>query len=186
MRRVRALPGVIGATLECGTPLDGHCWITGVRSAGEQVWGEGQRPAIGVHLVDAEHFATLGIPLRTGRLFDPDDGADTPAVMVISEAAARKLFPDGRAIGPPIAMGVNLTSGDATAEIIGVVGDVLYNSPADGIMPEAYVLQRQESGRTTSVIIRTAGEPVDLLPLVRAEMAALAPAVVQLDPALGE
>ena len=177
MRRVRALPGVVGATLECGTPLAGHCWITGVRSAGDQLWGEGQRPAIGVHLVDADHFAALGIPLRAGRLFDPDEGADTPDVMIINEAAAQRLFPDGIAVGQPIAMGVGLTTGDATAEVIGIVGDVLYSSPAGGIMPEAYVLQRQESGRTTSVIVRTTGEPLDLLPLVRAELAALAPDV---------
>jgi len=148
-----------------------------VRSAGEQEWDEGQRPGIGVHLVDEQHFAALGIPLQAGRLFEPTEGADTPAVMVINEAAAQKLFPDGDALGQPIAMGVNLTSGDATAEIVGIVGDVLYNSPAEGIMPEAYVLHRQESGRTTSVIVRTAGEPFDLLPLLRAELAALAPDV---------
>jgi len=177
LRRVRSVPGVINATLECGAPLDGHCWITGVRRAGDQRWAEGQRPVVGVHLVEERHFETLGIPLSSGRLFRADDGAETAPVMILNEAAAQELFPDGHVLGQPMTIGVNLTTGDATAAVIGVVGNVLYNSPAQGIMPEAYVLQRQEPGRNTSVLIRSAGEPLDLMPLLRAEMATLAPDV---------
>jgi len=177
LQRVRALPGVIGAAIDCGAPLDGHCWITGVRRAGEQRWEEGQRTSIGVHLVDENHFAALGIPLRSGRLFSADDRSDTPAVMIINEAAAKSLFPGGEVLGQPMTIGINLTSGEDTAAVVGVVGNVLYNSPAQGTMPEAYVLQRQEPGRETGVLVRSAGEPLDLLPLLRAELAALAPDV---------
>ena len=177
VRRVRALPGVVGATLECGSPLDGHCWITSVRRAGEQRWEEAQQRAIGVHLVDEAYFATLDVPLRVGRLFNAEDGADTPAVMLLNEAAARDFFPQGNALGQPITVGVDLTSGEDTAEVIGIVGDVLYDSPAEGIMPEAYVLHRQEPGRSTSVLVRAAGAPLELLPLLRAELAELAPDV---------
>jgi len=177
VRRVRALPGVINATLECDAPLGGHCWITGVRQAGEQRWSEGEEPRIGVHLVDEAHFATLGIPLLRGRQFDADQNADTPPVVVINEAAAQKLFPAGEAVGRALSIRVGLTTDDSAADVIGVVGDVLYDSPAQGIMPEAYVLHRQLPGRSTSVLVRSAGEPVDLLPLLRAELAAIAPDV---------
>jgi predicted permease len=177
LRRVREVPGIVSATVECGAPLAGHCWITGVRRAGDQHFAEGERQLIGVHIVDEEHFATVGIPLRSGRNFRADEDAETPGVAVINEAAALKLFPDSDPIGQPIAAGVGMTDGDTTAAIIGVVADVLYNAPAEGIIPEMYILHRQETGRSTSVIVRTSGEPLSVLPLLRAELAAMAPDV---------
>ncbi|NKB89336.1 MAG: FtsX-like permease family protein [Acidobacteria bacterium] len=177
MRRVRALPGVASATLECGAPLDGHCWITRVRRAGDREYAEGEQAMIGVHIVDEEHFATLGIPIIAGRGFTTEDGAETPAVAVINEAAAAEFYPDGSVLGEPIAAGVGLTSEGKTAMIVGIVGDVLYDSPAEGVMPELYVLHRQESGRSTDLVVRTAGEPMALLPQLRAELKAMAPDV---------
>ncbi len=175
--RVRTLPGVVSATMECRSPLDIHCWTTRVRRAGDQRWGEGQRPRIGVHLVDETHFAALGIPLLSGRAFTAEDGAETPPVMIVNDTAAQRLFPSGDVLGQPLTVGVSLTSGNDTAAIIGVVGDVLYDSPAQGVMAEVYVLHRQEPGRDTTVIVRALGEPLDLLPLLRAELAVLAPEV---------
>jgi predicted permease len=177
LQRVRGLPGVVGATFECGAPLDGHCWITGVKRAGERHFGEGERPFIGVHIVDEAHFTTVGIPLRSGRDFRADEGAESPRVVVINEAAALKLFPDSDPLGQPFSAGVGMTEGESTAAIIGVVADVLYNTPAEGIMPEMYILHRQEAGRSASVIVRTRGEPLGLLPRLRAELATMAPDV---------
>jgi len=179
LRRVRQLPGVVNATVECGRPLGVHCWITGVHRVNEQVFDEGSRRAIGVHLVDEEHFGTIAVPLVAGRNFDANEGAGTPAVTVINESAAREFFPDVNPVGQRIGGGLSLTSESEglTAEVIGVVGDVLYGSPDEGTMPEMYVLHRQEPGRSTSVIVRTVGEPLEFVALLRAELATIAPDV---------
>jgi putative ABC transport system permease protein len=185
IQRLEAVPGVEAAAITCVAPVSGHCMITGVRRAGGQTWAEGSRPRIGVNYVSDDFFRTLDIPVRKGRTFTSEDQKGSRPVVVLSEAAAKRLFPDGDALGQPIAMGTDLTpeagpgvqatgGGGATAEIVGVVGDVLYDRPANGVMPEAYISERQEVGYGT-VIARTRGEPLALVPAVRAAMAELDP-----------
>ena len=51
------------------------------------------RVALGaVQDVTLGYFATLGIPLSAGRLFDVRDGLDAPRVAIVNESAARLLF----------------------------------------------------------------------------------------------
>lgn len=175
LERLRALPGVASASLGCAAPLGGHCMITMVRRAGATVYPEGTRPDVGVDFVDHGLFETLGVPLLRGRGFGPQDRRGSPPVVVLNETAARELFPDGEALGRRIAMGVSLTpEGSEGAEVVGIVGDVLYDTPEKGVMPEAYLSMHQQEGGST-VFLRAEGEP----------MAALAPAralLVRLDP----
>ncbi|MCY4122631.1 MAG: ADOP family duplicated permease, partial [Acidobacteria bacterium] len=65
------------------------------------------------------YFATLGIPLSAGRLFDVRDGPDAPPVAVLNESAARLLFGS-----PADALGRRIRIADDTSrEVAGVVGD---------------------------------------------------------------
>jgi predicted permease len=177
LERLRALPGVQAAALGCVAPLSGHCMITGVRTAGGREWSEGSRPAIGVHYVSDDFFATLGIPVLEGRTFSSLDQADSPPVVVLSRSAAEGLFADGRALGEAIEMGTGLTpQGGAGAEVVGVVGDVLFDRPANGTMHEVFVSHRQEEGGST-VFLKVAGEPLGVVPGARAALAELDPDV---------
>ena len=180
LTRLAALPGVESAAIGCVPPLAGHCMITGVSRAGGQTWEEGSRPSIGVHYVSDGWFRTLGIPVEQGRTFTSEDQKGSRPVVVLSEAAAKRLFPDGDVLGSPVAMGTGLTSDGVTAEVIGVVGDVLYDRPEKGIMPEAYISHRQESGVGT-VMLRTRGEPLAVIPGARAALAEIAPDVPVFD-----
>lgn len=174
IERLRALPGVDGAAL--GTPpFDGHPWITSVERAGDRHYEIAERPYIGVSMVTEDYFAVLGIALRSGRVFESNEGADSPAVVVINQAAAAALFPGSDPIGQVLSAGVDLIHDGNTGQIIGVVDNVLYDPPAFGFMPEAYLLHRQEPGRDTFALLRTRGEPFDVLPSVRAAIAGLDP-----------
>ncbi|MEQ9569495.1 MAG: ABC transporter permease, partial [Longimicrobiales bacterium] len=143
--RLAALPEVEAVGMGCVAPVSGHCMLTGVRRAGDRSWNEGDRPGIGVHYVSDAWFATLGVETIRGRTFDSRDQRGSAPVVVLSEQAARELFPDGDALGNRIAMGVSLTSEStgATAEVVGVVGDVLYDRPENALMAEAYISHRQ-------------------------------------------
>jgi putative ABC transport system permease protein len=185
LEKLTALPDVESAAVSCIAPLEGHCWITEVRRAGDRAWSEGSRPSIGVNQVSDDVFSTLGVPLLQGRTFTSEDQKGSRPVVVLSEAAVRRLFPDGHALGQPVAMGIDLTpevgsgvqgtgGGGATAEVIGVVGDVLYDRPENGVMPEAYIEERQEPG-SSSFIVRTRGEPLAVIPGARAALATLDP-----------
>lgn len=175
--RLRALPGVASASLGCAAPLGGHCMITMVRRAGATVYPEGTRPDIGVDFVDHGLFETLGVPLLRGRGFGPQDRRGSPPVVVLNETAARRLFPDGDALGRKVAIGTSLTpEGSEGAEVVGIVGDVLYDTPEKGVMPEVYVSMHQQEGGST-VFLRAEGEPMAALAPARALLAGLDPDV---------
>jgi predicted permease len=170
--RLGALSEVEAVGMGCVAPLSGHCMITGVHRAGDRTFEQGSGPSIGVHYVSDGYFRTLGIAPRAGRAFDSRDQADSPPVVVLSERAARELFPGEDPLGRPIAMGTGLTSDGATAEVIGVMADVLYDRPENGVMAEAYVSHRQDASYGTFVV-RTRGDAVAAVPAVRAAVAGL-------------
>ena len=170
--RLGALGEVEAVGMGCVAPVSGHCIIAGVHRAGDRTFEPGSRPSIGVHYVSDGYFRTLGIAVRAGRTFDSRDQADSPPVVVLSERAARELFPGEDPLGGRIAMGTGLTSDGATAEVIGVMADVLYDRPEMGVMAEAYVSHRQDDSYGTFVV-RTRGDALAAVPAVRAAVAGL-------------
>lgn len=176
LERLRALAPVRSATLDCSGLRAGHCWITRVQRAGDRTFEEGSEPGIGVHMVDESHFETIGAPVVSGRALEATDRAGSTPVVVINEHAARTLFEGEDPVGRRLFGGTEVLSTDGPgAEIVGVVGDVLYDTPAQGVMSEAYLVHRQEELRAVTVTLRVAGDPFAVVPSVRAELAALDP-----------
>jgi predicted permease len=181
LERLQGLPGIESAANSCVAPLSGHCVITRVREAGGQRWGEGSRPSVGVNFVSDDFFRTLRIPVLSGRTFTSADQSDSRPVVVVSQRAAEELFPDGDALGSAIGFGTGLTPEDGTpAEVVGVVGDVLFDRPAAGVMAEVFVSHRQERG-TGTVVARVRGDPSAALAGARAALAELDPDVPMVD-----
>jgi putative ABC transport system permease protein len=171
--RIRRLPGVVGATAGCAVPLSGHCIFSPVSLAGETTFAEWEEPRIGTHFVERDYFSTLQVSVVQGRTFSNSDRLGSPPVVIINESAAREYFGDLSPVGHPLAVGIPLTSDGRTAEIIGVVADVLYDPPDYGTISEAYFLDRQQPEVWRSVIVRTTGEPFSVLPGIRAALATL-------------
>ena len=71
------------------------------------------------HVVSANYFRTLGIPVLAGRTFGAEDSLDSPRVTIVSESVARVLWPGANPIGQTIEW-----NGARPAVVIGVVGDV--------------------------------------------------------------
>lgn len=178
LRRLDAEPSVGSAALACVAPLSGHCMITEVRQAGDRAFSEGSRPQIGTNFVSDGFFRTLGAEIVQGRGFTSEDQAGTRPVVVLSEAAVRELFPDDPSpIGRRVAAGISLTPEDgAGAEVVGVVEDILFDRPANGVMPELFVSYRQQEGGST-VVVRPRGTPGDVVARARAILAELDPDV---------
>ena len=175
LERLVALPEVESAAVGCALPLAGHCWIGGVRTAGSRSWPVGDRPSVGINPVSDAFFGTLGIPILRGRGFTSEDGPDSPPVIILSQSAAELLFPDEDPLGQTMEVSASITpEGGPGARVVGIVGDALFDDPAAGSMPEAYLAHRQESG-SDSYVLRTGGDPLAALPAVRAALAELAP-----------
>lgn len=126
------------------------------------------------------YFTAMRIPLRDGRYFTEDDHERAPLVAIISESAARRLFPDGRAIGRRIAAGGEPAGPDGRLPwrtVVGVVSDVRYRGLQD-LRFDYYLPYRQIDDRVQHLVLRTRGNPLQAIAQVRQEVRRLDPAAV--------
>lgn len=120
--------------------------------------------------VSDDYFGVLRIPLRDGRTFSPADHLDAPPVVVISEAMARRYWPQGNAVGARIRMGPDPEA--PWMEVVGVVGDVRNDLAAARPEPMAYTSLRQAPWGDT-YLLRTARDPAGMADAVRRELSAV-------------
>jgi predicted permease len=131
----------------------------------------GQRAlgAFWVKFVTPGYLEALRIPLRAGRPIEVGDHTDGPPVVVINEAAARLLF-EGEAVGRTIANTNPDLSRGRPLTVVGVVAAVRQRDVTEPAAPELFVPLAQQVGtesRQRTIVARTAGNPRDLLPVVR-------------------
>jgi predicted permease len=183
--RAAALPGVTSAALINRLPVrDGG---GNVRVAPPEEWGGGgvfDRIAY-QRMVLPGYFDTMGIPLFSGRDVALSDDRDSSPIMVISATLAAELFPDGNAVGRTLGLDV----GDDepwTAEVVGVVGDVVPSSLVAGTDYAMYFSYAQRSPSEMRLAIRTRGETAGLIPALRGIIASLDPNVPLTGPAMME
>jgi len=182
--RVRALPGVIEATVTTVYPPN-NGWTQMLVIPGDPVTRIQDIPSAQFGVVDQHFLRTLGIPLIRGRDFAESDSATSPPVALISEEFKRQYFatedPIGRKIhiGPPqlpgIAVEENITD-DVDVTIIGVIGDFKNAGLAVAPQPQITVLYSQNpvvNGGFKDILIRTTSEPHLLEPEIRTQLRAL-------------
>jgi putative ABC transport system permease protein len=111
----------------------------------------------------------LAIPLLAGRDFDERDVAGRPAVVVVSRGLAREFWPDKNPLGQRVSLSWD---GWTEAEVVGVAGDVRFNT-LDRDMPRVmYWPQAQLASGFMALMVR-AGSPPSLVPAVREVLAGL-------------
>ena len=123
-QRLAAIPGA-EATAVCTTPpYFGYSRTGPIQVEGQTPDDPAQQPLAGYVMVGPGFFATLGIPLREGRLFTADLRAESPPVVVIGESLARKFWPNESALGKRI--GDREKGVVVWREVIGVVRDIAF------------------------------------------------------------
>ncbi|PYT22968.1 MAG: permease, partial [Acidobacteria bacterium] len=168
LAKMEAMPMVHSATVVQDTPLSEPSWFGGISIPGYT--GPSEDLSIFVNHVGPRFFETFGIPVLAGRDFDSRDNEIAPKVIAINQAMARRYFADDNPIGRPTSLGT----------IVAVVKDARYDSLRAKIRPVVYrsFLQEPQSWRDGKTLaIRTAGDPLRLVPFVRS-------AVREVDPNL--
>lgn len=182
LERINSLPGVRNAAGSTGLPLlgvnQGMPFSIEERSV-EDPLGGGSAPFM---IISPSYFSTLEIPVLKGRGLSEDDRNTSPHVAVISHAMARHYFPEGNPIGRHLQikriLPFNHGLGESISwEIVGVVGNVRINGPADQELDEIYVSLAQHPFAGMDLTVRTSGDPLSLLTAVKR-------AVWQIDPDL--
>ena len=168
LSEVRALPGVFNAAYASGLPMVMRGGIWGVAVPGE-TRDQGALPPASARFVTPGFFATLGIPLRSGRDISDSDTREALFVAVVSESVANRHWPGLDPIGRRIRFGPA-----AERTIVGVVGDIRVRGLERTSEPQIYLSCQQVAddaiiGYTPKdLVIRTAIPPLDLLPSLRA------------------
>ena len=168
--RVEALPGVLGVTYADFVPL-----TSPGSSPQDQLVVEGYVPAPNEQMllhratVPPGYFDFMGIRMIEGRDFTERDEAGAPAVMVVNETFSRHFFGDATAIGRTVRISGN------TVTIVAEVKDSKYDTPMQAPVPYFYVPFQQvfAPGLNISMLIKTRGDPMAVIPDLRREALAL-------------
>jgi putative ABC transport system permease protein len=129
LEALRAIPGVINAAPSQAIPVSGSGW-------GEDLYNDPELPSnesinFGNFMVDEHGLETFGLELVAGRNFTADeiavrsfDNLGIPDILIVSQALADELFPDGNALDQTI---WDEPNGEKPMQIIGIY-DHMQNS----------------------------------------------------------
>jgi len=161
---VRGLPGVNAVTIAEDLPALERGSIT----IAEAVDSRPINSYIGWRSVDPGYFELFRIPMRSGRAFTEHD-RQGPAVAILSEWAARALFPGQNPIGH------HINANQTDCEIVGVDAEVHYEKQKQqlAIVGDMYMGPARPYG--DYLILRSGRDPMALLPAVRKIVAGLDP-----------
>ncbi len=160
--RLRAMPGVESVSEAEVFPLVSQ------RLVPIHVPGHG---LVRYNRVTSDFFQTLRLPIVRGRNFSSAEIATGAPVMLISESAARHLWPGEDPIGKRLGYGV---AGNGLyspgSEVIGVVRDARNIIPVWEVDDFLYLPLAGDAAFAEAFLIRTSGDPKLLMGGVRAEV----------------
>ena len=177
LERVRALPEVENAAFADHLPFslnfgEQQFHIPGQLSPGDRGF------TVAVTRVSPEYFQTLGVPILQGRGFLSSDTPESPGVVVVNEAFARRFWPGKSALGQI----VHTRGPEGPAfEIVGVSADHRVQSIGEGSVPYVHFSRTQRSDRYQILVARARGDAGRLVAQLRQELLALEPNLVFLD-----
>ncbi len=178
--RLKQMPGVTSLALSDTLPPSGGMqatFLSSIEIPGHAKFSAGTGGMIGYRFITPGYFHSLGIPILHGRGFHEEDRSPAERPVILSEALARKLFPNGEdAIGKSFRYG----SQNDWRTIVGIAGDVKNNGLAVPADPEFYLPWKNEPEgyfRSAHLIIHSAINPEAVAKWIRSETAAIDPAV---------
>lgn len=170
--KIRVLPGVQSASGIMPLPFSGDTMGTTFQIDGRPV-AKNDEPATHFRTVGVDYFKTMRIPLLAGRVFTERDDRTATAVVIINQTLAKKYFPNEDPIGKRVQPGFSDSGPEKMREIVGVVADVKHRRLWESSDAELYVPYDQAALGQLSITVRTAGEPMSVLPAVREQVKAL-------------
>jgi predicted permease len=161
LQQISTLPGIRSAAL-ASTVLPLGSDVLAV--AGKRFDARSAAHNVASQTVSTEYLATAQIPLLAGRSFAASDRKDTQAVAVINARLAEEYFPAGDALGRQIKLGSPEDPSAPWLTIVGIVGNVkttnVFREMGHITAPVVYRPMAQVPGQATTLVMRTAAEPM--------------------------
>jgi predicted permease len=175
LERLRNVPGVESAGLVRTVPMGGAADSTGIRIPGRTRADFKDSPYAEYTIVSPGYFAAVGTPLLRGRDLLESDNGDSQPVTIISNAMAKKYWPNQDPIGKQVGPGSLRYS---LLTIVGIAADVKHLSLREEPGPEMYVLYDQKpwpSLLTMQFSLRTKADPSSVIGGAREAIRSLDP-----------
>ncbi|MEE8584143.1 MAG: ABC transporter permease, partial [Acidobacteriota bacterium] len=175
LARLQALPEVEKASYSYSLPFTGNVFRQTVVAEGMEAQGE-ERHWAGTVIVGPRHFETMGITLLEGRDFDRRDRFESAPAAIVNQAMARRYWPDEKALGKRFRRDGGVDGSLDTTRyfrgrpwitVVGVAADVSRTGFQDPPAPEFYIPHAQMPWASTSLVLRSRGEPLELVEPVR-------------------
>ena len=144
--RLQAVPGVTSVVFARKIPFSYRGYssapitVDGYKAASDEL------PSLNYNEVGPNYFATMGIPLLSGREFTRDDNESAEPVAIVNETMAAQYWPAGNPVGS------RLQVKGRWLRVIGIAKTSKYNSLTETPQPFFYLPMRQSAmGMTLSI-----------------------------------
>jgi predicted permease len=174
LARLKAEPGVISTAVTDAVPLSAsRPFANPFTIEGRVTDDPDKRPTADIRVASPDYFATLRVPLVSGRTFtDRDEQKDAPAVVIINRAM-RRYWDGVDPIGTRVSFDPQLHQ---WATVVGVVGDVRQFGLEQSVA-QVYQPLSQSQGFAGRFVVRTTGDPLAAARALREDVHAIDPAM---------
>jgi macrolide transport system ATP-binding/permease protein len=155
--KIRAIPGVESAAWARVQPFSYAPYSSAPITVDGYQAAPDEQPTAEYNEVGEGYFATMGIPLMSGREFTRSDDEKAPLVAIVNETMAAKYWPGKDAIGQ------RLRVKDKWMQVIGVAKPCKYNTMLEEPKPFFYVPLRQNPAVVANVSMRTKQSPASII-----------------------
>jgi putative ABC transport system permease protein len=173
-QRIQTLPGVQSAGLTTVLPIS-HNFDRRSFQVETHPVPRGQEAEADTYIVTPAYLRTMQIPLLRGRELTAQDVAGVEPVALISETFARRNWPGEDPLGKRIKFPGSTARPQPWRTIVGVVGDVKqYGVDKESTM-QLYLPEAQYPVSWLTLVVRTTGDPAQMLNAVRNEIRSVDP-----------
>lgn len=175
-QRLELLPGIENAAGIMGLPTGNYGSNGYYSTKGGLTVDPGHEAYADFSVASPGYFSAMEIPIERGRGFTADDTSESPFVAIVSESLARRSFGSANPIGKQIQCGLD---SDKWMTIVGVVGDVRQDSPAQLPGPTLYMPMTQHPfyANQIHIVLRTRVKPLSLMDAVQKTILTVNPLV---------
>ncbi|HXS78181.1 MAG TPA: FtsX-like permease family protein, partial [Terracidiphilus sp.] len=135
---------------------------------------ENRTPEADRRTATPDYFKAMGISLVRGRYFETRDTEGTPGVAIVDESLAQTYWPNQDPIGKRVHFG-GPESKAPWLSVVGVVQHVRNRTLEARSRVELYIPEDQQPFNGMTLAIRTAGNPLSLVPTIQREVTAIDP-----------
>lgn len=162
IERARGIGGVASAAVMAPDPFGGNNWESRITIPGYVARSQDDLH-VNFFAVSSDLFATLRIPILTGRNVTAADRTNAPLVAIVNEAFVRRFGGGKNLVGTTIEKDAG-----KPIEIVGVVRDANFTDLRQRVKPIVFLSAHQRVGPSEALVLRAATTPMTLMQPLRA------------------